>query len=122
MLGDIDVAIDTADIVKFLKLPPEATKDEIFDAIPQKIKGAKIAKGLNQFHLLGKAVGQKFVNKDGEEDPKKIPYVQVDVMLGVRGWREKFYSGAPSEYKAKFRNLFLAEIMSKIIEDRVQVD
>jgi hypothetical protein len=118
LLGDIDVAIDTADIIKFLKLPETATKDEIFDAIPQKIKGAKIAKGLNQFHLLGKAVGQKFVNVDGSEDPNKIPYVQVDIMLGVRKWREKFYSGAPgSEYKAKFRNLFLAEIMSKIIED-----
>jgi len=118
LLGDIDIAIDTADMLKFLKLPPTTDKDALFDAIPQKIKGAKVAKGLNQFHLLGKAVGQKFINADGSEDPAKIPYVQVDVMLGVRSWREKFYSGAPgSEYKAKFRNLFLAEIMSKIIED-----
>jgi len=118
LLGDIDIAIDTADMLKFLKLPPTATKDELFDAIPKKIPGAKSAKGLNQFHLLGKAVNQKFINQDGTEDPKKIPYAQVDVMLGVRSWREKFYSGAPeSEYKAKFRNIFIAEIFSKIIED-----
>lgn len=118
LLGDIDIAIDTADMLKFLKLPPTATKDELFDAIPLKIKGAKSAKGLNQFHLLGKASGQPFINQDGTEDPSKTPFVQVDVMLGVRKWREKFYSGAPtSQYKAKFRNMFLAEIMSKIIED-----
>lgn len=118
LLGDIDIAIDTADIQKFLKLKPTATKDELFDALSKKFPAGKPAKGLFQFHLLGKAVGQSFVNKDGSEDPDKVPYVQVDIMLGVRTWREKFYSGAPeSQYKAKFRNMFLAEIMSKIIED-----
>lgn len=118
ILGDIDIAIDTSDMLKFLKLPPTSTKDELFDAIPKKIPGAKAVKGLNQFHLLGKAVGQNFINQDGTEDPSKVPYVQVDVMLGVRSWREKFYSGAPeSQYKAKFRNIFIAEIFSKIIED-----
>lgn len=118
LLGDIDIAIDTSDMVKFLKLSPTATKDELFDALSSKFPAGKPAKGLFQFHLLGKAVGQPFVNKDGTEDKKKVPYVQVDIMLGVRGWREKFFSGAPeSQYKAKFRNMFLAEIMSKIIED-----
>jgi len=118
LLGDIDIAIDTSDILKFLKLKPTATKDELFDALSKKFPAGKPAKGLFQFHLLGKAVNQPFVNKDGSEDPKKVPYVQVDIMLGVRSWREKFYSGAPeSQYKAKFRNIFIAEIFSKIIED-----
>lgn len=118
LLGDIDIAIDTTDIQKFLKLKPTATKDELFDALSKKFPSGKPAKGLFQFHLLSKAVGQSFVNKDGSEDPDKVTYVQVDIMLGVRTWREKFYSGAPeSQYKAKFRNMFLAEIMSKIIED-----
>jgi hypothetical protein len=118
LMGDIDIAIDTSDMIKFLKLPPTATKDELFDALAKKFPEGKAAKGLNQFHLLGQAVGQPFINPDGSEDASKTPYVQVDVMLGVRTWREKFYSGAPdSQYKAKFRNLFLAEIMSKIIED-----
>ena len=118
LMGDIDIAIDTADMIKFLKLPPTATKDELFAALAKRFPEGKAAKGLNQFHLLGQAVGQPFINPDGSEDASKTPYVQVDVMLGVRTWREKFYSGAPeSQYKAKFRNMFLAEIMSKIIED-----
>lgn len=119
LLGDIDIAIDTKDMVKFLNLSPEASKDEIFDAIPKKIPNAKVAKGLNQFHLLGKAINQPFINDSGEEEDGKEPFVQVDVMLGVRTWREKFFSGSGegSQYKAKFRNSFLAEIMSKIIED-----
>lgn len=118
LLGDIDIAIDTKDMLKFLKLPPTADKDALFDALSKKFPAGKPAKGLFQFHLLGKAANQPFVNKDGSEDTSKEPFVQVDVMLGVRTWREKFYSGAPeSQYKAKFRNLLLAEIMSKIIED-----
>jgi hypothetical protein len=118
LLGDIDIAIDTKDMLKFLKLPPTADKDTLFKEIEAKFPGGKTAKGLYQFHLLGKADNQPFINKDGSEDDTKEPFVQVDVMLGVRGWREKFYSGAPSsQYKAKFRNLFISEILSKIIED-----
>lgn len=118
LLGDIDIAIDTKDMLKFLKLPPTADKDTLFKEIEAKFPGGKTAKGLYQFHLLGKADNQPFINKDGSEDDTKEPFVQVDVMLGVRSWREKFYSGAPSsQYKAKFRNLFISEILSKIIED-----
>lgn len=117
LLGDIDIAIDTSDMLRFLRLPPTTTKDELFKSIESKLKGVKIAKGLNQFHLIGVAPNQRFINSTGQEENKPAT-VQVDVMLGNRKWREKYSSGAPeSEYKAKFRNIFIAEMLSKIIED-----
>lgn len=117
LLGDIDIAIDTNDILKHLGLPPTATKDELFDALKINMPNAVLSKGLYQFHLQGEAKKQPFINPDGTEENKPA-LVQVDVMLGIRKWRERWYSGAPtSEYKAKFRNMFIAEIVSKIVED-----
>jgi hypothetical protein len=117
IMGDIDISIDTKDIISHLGLPPTATKDELFKAIETKIPNAKPVKGLNQFHLLGEIPRQPFISSDGTE--KEGPAsAQIDVMLGNRQWREKWYSGAPnSQYKAIFRNLFIAEIFATVIED-----
>lgn len=129
ILGDIDIAIDTVDLAKFLKTG--TTKNEIFSNLKTYFEsmGAPhsyvLSTGLNQIHLLGLAVDkhgnrQEFISDAGEEN--STPFVQLDIMLGNRKWREKLYSGSPtSEYKAKYRNLFIMEIFSKLIEEEGSV-
>jgi hypothetical protein len=129
IMGDIDIAIDSDELAKFLKVNP--TKEELFPAIKayfEKIGAPKsfvFAPGLNQIHLLGIAqqpngFPQEFVGADKED---ATPFVQLDIMLGKRNWRDKLYSGAPgSEYKAKYRNLFIMEIFAQLIEDEGSIE
>lgn len=132
LLGDIDIAMDSTDLSKFLGLedtPP--TKDELLDAVKsyfkrnEKPKTFAVSKGLNQIALLGLATKpdgtpQEFI---GDKPPTTKPLIQLDIMLGVRPWREKYFSGAPeSQYKAKYRNLFLSEIFFVLVDDEGSVE
>lgn len=125
LMNDIDISIDTDDLAKFLGV--NSDKNSVFDAIKVYFdkhnvpKSYGLAPSLYQIHLLGIAVTpdgelQEFIGNPPKEGSS--PFVQLDIMLGVRKWREKWFSGAPeSEYKAKYRNLFIAEIFSKLIEE-----
>ena len=130
VLGDIDIAVDSEDLAKFLKTG--SSKEEIFAGLKKYFdlvgapKSYVLSTGLNQIHLLGLATtpngeDQEYIGNKEKEDSR--PLIQLDIMLGNRKWREKLYSGSPnSEYKAKYRNLFIMEIFSKLIEDEGSIE
>ena len=110
-MGDIDVAIDTADLGKLLGADPIdrikfwSNADSFFKSnTPDEIEGTpayKLNKGLDQIHISTPVVGE----------PGK--FVQVDLMLGNVGWMKDALSGSvDSKYKALYRNLLLVNILS----------
>ncbi len=110
IMNDLDVAISTEDLAKIIGSKPDDkvafwSKVESFfkshkpSDIPE--PSFKVNKGLDQIHVSAPIVGQ-----EGK-------FIQVDLMLGDVLWMKDALSGAAdSKYKALYRNLLLATIMT----------
>jgi len=122
-LGDVDVAIDWDDLVKLFGSTGEkkdfwAKADKFMKK--QKVESYTLNKGLQQIHVLSPLVDKKGkhlagVDKDGKEiGPKGM--VQIDLMIGNANFMKDSLKGAEgSKYKATWRNMLLADILSNTI-------
>lgn len=124
-LGDVDVAIDSNDLVKLFKSTGE--KEDFWAKAEsymkkQKVKDYSINKGLQQIHILSPLVDKKgkhlpAVDKNGDEQGKN-GYVQIDLMLGNANFMKDSLKGAEgSNYKGVWRNLLFVEILAQTISD-----
>jgi nicotinamide mononucleotide adenylyltransferase len=124
MLGDIDVGIDYKDMEKVLGVPFE-NQEEFWKAaqtkfshqatkVPGEEPKYKIMKGLDIISVLTPVVS----------DEKKIlpdQFCQIDLAIGDLQFMKAGRSGAPkdSKYKAMFRNILLADILSTIWREQI---
>lgn len=125
-LGDIDVGVESKDVADIIKYDGHDNK-EFFKEIgkfldKQKIKDHKESSGFKQFNLLAPLIDKTGKQIDAISDRngtvnKGTPgWVQIDVFVGNLDWMDKALSAPTnSEYKAVYRNIFLAEILSKVI-------
>lgn len=121
--NDIDIAVDSEDLIKHLDLTP--TEQDFWDELNDHLARSKVSKyslikGLKQFHILvplidssGKQVRVFLPDGSRGDEPAMI---QVDVFVGNLGWMRDINSGAPeaSKYKASYRNMLLASIASVV--------
>lgn len=123
--GDIDIATDVEDIVKFLGLSKKSSKEEFFAALNQHLEKtsvpSRVFNGFSQFHLL-----VPLVDKSGKQlnafdangkELRKPGLIQIDVFVGNLGWMKGITSGAPieSKYKASYRNVLLRSIFHSLV-------
>lgn len=106
--NDIDIAISASEVLS--KINTDITS--IWDSLEKYLKihtpanipapQYKIIKGLQQFHISAPIIGSV-----GD-------YIQLDFMVGDVEWMRNHLSGAGegSNYKARYRNILLAEIFA----------
>lgn len=121
--NDIDVAVDSKDLVKHMGLPE--SEEDFWDSLndflaKSNVEKYSLIKGLKQFHVLVPLIDSsgdhvKAFLPDGSrgKDPGKI---QIDIFVGNLDWMKDINSGAPetSNYKASYRNMLLAAIASVV--------
>lgn len=124
VLGDIDIAFDSKEIVDTVDGISEETfwKDiELLLKNNNKIDDYKISKGFNQFSIV-----VPLINNQGNHLPaydkygnklRDRGYIQIDFFLGDLNWMKGALSppGDDSKYKAVYRNILLAEMLRFII-------
>ena len=121
--GDVDLAVDWKDALKFFKTDRAGFWDAVDKYLKTKPVDYEIMKGLGQFSVVAPMVDdsgkvQKVV-KDrqgtlGDGDAK----IQIDFMIGNSNWMEKsFKPDESSKYKLVYKNVFLADILSQISFD-----
>jgi hypothetical protein len=120
-LGDVDIALNVDDLIKNWGLPTPAFSKEFWDAIKQKLgPDGKVNIGLKQFHAPAPIVDAKGNQQPAYENGQPVPdskgIVQLDFFIGSRDWMRGILSGKPvdSKYKAVFRNVLLASIVSNM--------
>ena len=127
LLGDVDVAINSKELVDAWKLssddPDKFWKD--VDAVLGLLPGSpsyKVNKGFSQFHVLVPLVNNQGTHLDavtlpnGNVEVGNPGFVQVDFFLGDVAWMRDVMSGAPpsSQHKAVYRNLLLYSIVKNL--------
>jgi len=124
-LGDVDVGIEFADLVKLFGSNGEKKdfweKAEVYMK-KQKVKDYAINKGLQQIHTLSPLVDKKgkhlnAVDKTGK-DLGTPGWIQIDFMIGKVEFMKDMLSGSiDSKYKAAWRNQLLVDIMANTTTD-----
>lgn len=124
LLGDIDIAVNSQDVAKVIGYKG-SDKKEFWAELKKYLEGqkteSKIYAGLSQFHILSPLVDKsgkqmKAISPEGKT-MKEPGYVQIDVMTGDLNWMKKALSASDmdSKYKAKYRNVLLADVFSQLV-------
>ena len=123
-LGDIDVAINSKELVSIYSL--DTDKDSFWSSLDSRLEQYNVPytvnKGFKQFHIATDVVDQQgavqlAVDETGKiKTPKQKAKVQIDFFVGSIDWMQDVLSGSPerSKYKAYFRNVLLRSIVSLI--------
>lgn len=124
-LGDIDVALNSSDLVDTYKLNVSSV-ESFWSSLNNKLSEYNVPytinKGFKQFHIMTSVVDsngneQLAIDASGNQsDSIEIAKVQIDFFVGKISWMTDIMSGAPasSKYKAYYRNILLRSIVSKI--------
>jgi len=123
LLGDIDVSVSLKDVAQEYGIESIDSPNDFWKELDDHLKtfgvGYTVNRGLSQFHVLTEVVDDSgnvldAVGPDGTVQVGTPGLVQIDVFIGNKEWMKTILSGAPddSKFKAAYRNLLLAAIVS----------